>query len=343
MTEEAPDYPLLRSLVYGNGVSVNIHSLSRTLKSHRNTVQKRVQEIFENNVLDRPYFPFVRLFREYPLLVLTNADLPHDESVERWMREDPHIFAAFRSRYSEYNTLLILYHKDIVSHQLWRERLLVEERIPLSEGSIPRSSTSVYSNQLIFKYNPNAPVYLMEEEVRRKGEFSTSGYTLDKLSFQIVKLLAEGRCIKLNESQLSKELGLHRRTIVRRTQRLIDDEWISNPVCRFTSFFTPPNYVFAICRMEVKSHREGFTQNLRNDPHVTMALNTNIDEYNILLFAAFRSLDEELEWEVRNDMHFPKAIGKLDIRFYSLANVVDVGRRRIHLGIKDQNYMYFRT
>ena len=342
MIDEELDYPLLRSLVYGNGVSVNIYCLTKVLKKHRNTVRKRVEEIFESGVLKPPFFPFVRLFKEYPLLVLTEADLPYDDKTIKWFREDPHIFAAFRSRYSHYNTLLILYHKDITSYELWREKLTVDRKLPLVDGSLGRTSTYFYSNQLMAKFDPNAPVYLMEEELKTKGEVPTNGYRLDKMGFQIVKLLAEGKCIKLNESQLAKQLGLHRRTVVRKTQELIDEEWISNPVCRFPGFFTPPSYVLGICKLEIRSNKQAFIQSLRKDPHVTMALNTSQDEYNILLFAAFRNLDEELRWEVQNDVRYREAIGKLDIHFYSLTSISGMIERRIHLGIMDENYMYFR-
>ena len=343
MIDEESDYPLLQSLVYGKGVSVNIYALTKALKKHRNTVRKRAQELFENGVLERPFFPFVRLFREYPLLVLTETNLPHDDEILKWFREDPHIFAALRSRHSRYNTLLILYHKDITSYELWREKLAVDGKFPLVAANLGCSSTSFHSNQLMIKYEPNAPVYLMEEELKTKGEVLTNGYKLDRLSFQIVKLLTEGKCIKLNESQLSKQLGLHRGTVVRKTQEFIDEEWISNPVCRFPSFFTPPNYVLGICKLELKSDRQAFIQALRKDPHVTMALNTSQDEYNILLFAAFRNLDEELGWEVQNDMRFHKAIGKVSVHFYSLTNIPDMFQRRIYLGIIDENFMYFRT
>jgi len=343
MIDETSDYPLLQSLVYGKSVSVNILALTKALKKHRNTLRKRVQEIFENGVLEGPFFPFVRLYTEYPLLVLTEANLPHDDEITRWFREDPRIFAAFRSRYSEYNTLLILYHKDITSYELWREKLAIDRKFPLVGESLGRSSTSFYSNQLMVKCEPNAPVYLMEEELKTKGEVVADGYKLDKLSFQIVKLLAEGKCIKLNESHLSKQLGLDRRTVVRKTQELIDEEWISNPVCRFPGFFTPPAYILGICKMEIRSNKQAFIQTIRNDPHVTMALNTSQNEYNILLFAAFRNLSEELGWEIQNDIKFGKTIGKVDIHFYSLTNIADVNQRRIYLGILDEKYMYFRA
>ena len=343
MTSEETDHALIKSLTYGNGVSVNIYCLSRALRKHRNTVRKRVEEIFKNRILTHPYFPFAGLNKEYPLLVLTEADLPYSDDVDKWFREDPHIFGAFRSRYSEYNTLLVMYHKSITSYQLWREKLAVEKKTPLVDGSLPRSSTSFYSNELMIKYDPNAPVHLIEEEFKRKGKLALNGYEIDKLSLQILKLLTEGKCIKLNESQLSKELKLHRSTIIKRTQKLIDEEWISNPLCRFPSFFTPPKYILAICKLEIKSNKDAFVQNIRNDPHVTEALHTNTDEYNVLLFAAFKNLDEELQWEVQNEERFPKTIGKIDIHFFSLSNVVDISQRQLFLGIMDENYMYFRA
>jgi len=95
--------------------------------------------------------------------------------------------------------------------------------------------------------------------------------------------------------------------------------------------------------LEIKSNKDAFVQYIRNDPHVTVALHTNTDEYNVLLFAAFKNLDEELQWEVQNEVRFPKTIGKIDIHFFSLSNVVDISQRQLFLGIMDENYMYFRT
>lgn len=210
MIDPESDHPLIRSLVYGRGVSVNVHALSKALRRHRNTVRTRVQQLFDSGVLEKPFFPFVRLFKEYPLLVLTEAHFPYDDEVLKWFREDPHIFAALRSRHSRYNTLLILFHKDITGYELWREKLIVEGKYPIVASNLGLSSTSFHSNELMIKYQPNSPVYLLEEELKTRGEVLMNGYKLDKLSFQILKLLTEGKCIKLNERQLSKELGLHR-------------------------------------------------------------------------------------------------------------------------------------
>lgn len=343
ITDDELNYRLLRSLVYGIGVSANIYRLSKTLKKHRNTVRKRVKEIFENKVLNPPIFPFMGLYKEYPLLVLAWAGLPYEENVEKWIKEDPHIFAAFRSRYSEYNTLLILYHKDITSYQLWREKIAAEHKVPLVNGSLPPSSTSFFSNQLMIKYNPNATIYLIEEELRKNGYVTLNESKLDKVSFQIVKLLTKGKCIKINENMLSREIGINRKTIIKRTQELIKERWISNPVCRFPNFFTPPNYILAICKLEIRSAKRKFVQNIRNDPHVTLAFNVKEGGYDVLLFGAFKNLEEELKWEVKQGLYLPKCIGRVDIQYFSPKNIVNINQRKLSLGIIDEKYMHFQT
>lgn len=342
MTDDL-NYRLLRRLVYGSDVSVNIHCLSKTLKKHRNTIRRRVEEIFENKVLNPPFFPFIGLYQEYPLLVLVWTVLPYEEAVEKWIREDPHVFAALRSRYSEYNTLIAAYHKDITSYQLWREKIATEQQVPLINGSLPPSLTSFFSTQLMIKYDPNAAVYLLEEDVRKKGYVILNDHKLDKLSFQIVRLLTKGKCIKINETKLSKELRVHRKTIIKRIQELMKERWISNPACRFPNFFAPPKYISAICKLEIKSFRQEFIQNIRNDPHVTMAFDIKEQEFNILLFGTFRNLEEELKWEVKYGLYLPNRIGKVDIQYFAPGNTVNIGERNVSLGIIDKKYMYFRT
>ena len=337
------NYRLLKSLVYGDGVSVNINCLSKNLNKHRNTMRARVKGIFENRVLNQPIFPYMGLYKEYPLLVMIWAELPYEEKIERWFKEDPHIFAAFRSRYSDYNTLIIAYHKDTTSYQSWLEQLVKERKIPLINGSILQSSASFFSNQLIIKYDPGEPVYLLEEEIRKRGYIEMDEYRLDRLSFQIVKLLAKGKCVKINENKLSSELGVNRKTIIKRTRQLIKEGWLSTPACRFPNFFTPPNYILTICKLEIKSDKQKFIQNIRDDPHITLAFDSKEGRYDILLFGAFKNLEEELEWEIKQGLFFPKSIGQVDIQYFSLKSIVNISQTKVSLGIIDEKHMHFRT
>ncbi len=335
-------YNLLRKLVFGESVSVNIHCLSRTLGKHRNTVQARVEEIFKEGLLSLPTFPYAGLHKEYPLLVLVWSQLPYNESVETWFGDDPHIFAAFRSRFSEYNTLLILYHKDITSYQLWREQLAVEHKLPLIDGNLPPSSSSFFSNQLIVKYDPNAPLHLIEDDFRRTGFASMDGKKVDSLSMDIIKLLARGKCIKINERKLSEDLGISRKTVIKNTKELLKERWIAPPICRFPNFFTPPGYILAICKMEIKEPKQKFIQNIRNDPHVTLAFNIKEGRYNILLFGAFQNLTQELEWEIEQGLYHPDIFGYVDIQYFSPKSAVDISQTRVSLGLIDQKYAHFK-
>jgi DNA-binding Lrp family transcriptional regulator len=340
---DGPKQDLLRRLAFGDGVSINVHCLSRNLNKHRNTVQDRVEEIFEKKLLNPPIFPFMGLYKEYPLLAFVWSQLPYDEKTEAWFKEDPHIFAAFRSRYSEYNTLLILYHKDITSYQLWREQLAVEHKLPLINGSLPPSSTSFFSNQLIVKYDPNAPVSLLEEDLTRTGHAQFDDQEIDNLTLQIIKLLTKGKCIKINENKLSKELGISRKTVINKTRELLNEKWISTPVCRFPNFFTPPGYILAICKLEIKRFKQKFIQSIRNDPHITMAFDIKENMYNILLFGAFQNLTQELDWEIRQGLYHPDVIGHVDIQYFSPKSILDISQTRISLGLIDKKHMHFRV
>jgi len=342
-TDDDLNYRILKGLVYGSQVSVNVHCLSTSLNKHRNTVRTRVKEIFENHVLSPPIFPYVGLYKDYPLLAMVWTELPYEESIEEWFRDDPHVFAAFRSRYSEYNTLIISYHKGITEYQLWRENLFVEKKLPLVDGAEPLSSASLFSNQLIIKHDPNAPVYLLEKELREKGSLVLNGYSLDDLSMQIVKLLTRGKCIKINENKLAKELGVNRKTATKRIHDLIKERWISTPVCRFPNFFTPPHYILAICKLEIRSAKQKFIQGIRSDPHVTMAFDIKEGRYNVLLFGAFKNLEEELEWEIKQGLYLPKSIGQVDIQYVATKGIIELNQAKVSLSTIDEKYIYFRS
>jgi len=187
------------------------------------------------------------LYREYPLLVIVRADLRDEKSVRDWIVEDPHIFAAYWSRHAEYNMLLFVYHKDVLGYQLWRESLIEERKIPSREMRIPSSAT-YFSNQLMAKYDPGAAIGLMENEENRKGRIEINGMELNKDHLNILKHLVSGGAFKINENLVSRELGIHRKTVMRRVDQLIKERWILNSVCRFPDLLCPPNYA---CRSVV--------------------------------------------------------------------------------------------
>jgi len=132
---------LLESLISGNAVSVNFSALSRILDKHRNTIKKNVENIFDYKIISRPVFPFLGLYRIYPLLVAVHIDMPGNEKFVKWVKEDPYIFAAFRSRQGDYDTLLFVYHKNIMNYQLWMDSL--PSILKLKYGVAERDATFV--------------------------------------------------------------------------------------------------------------------------------------------------------------------------------------------------------
>lgn len=94
---------------------------------------------------------------------------------------------------------------------------------------------------------------------------------------------------------------------------------------------------------EVRSNKQKFIQNIRNDPHITLAFDVKEGRYNILLFGAFRNLEEELEWEIKQGLFLPKSIGHVDIQYFSPKSIVNISQTNVSLGMIDEKYMYFRT
>lgn len=121
---------LLRNICSGNGLDVNLSYLSRHLRRHRNSIRERVRNLLSQKIIDRPIIPFFGLFIEYPLLVSAYADLPDSEKVNEWLRRDRNVFAAFRVREGEYNTILFEFHKSVWHYHIWRDNLVRENKIP---------------------------------------------------------------------------------------------------------------------------------------------------------------------------------------------------------------------
>jgi hypothetical protein len=107
---------ILDEIVSGKAVSVNFSDLSRILDKHRNTIKNKVENIFNYKIVNRPVFPFLGLYRIYPLLVAVHIDMPENKEFVKWLKE-------FKSRQGDYDTLLFVYHKNITSYQLWMDSL----------------------------------------------------------------------------------------------------------------------------------------------------------------------------------------------------------------------------
>ena len=335
MVEDETNLLLLRSLVSGKCVSVNLSALSKATGRHRNTVRNEVRELLERKVVNPPVYPFMGLYREYPLLVVVRADLPDEKRVSDWVALDKHIFAGYWSRRAEYNMILFIYQKDVLAYQLWRESLTEEHKIPPREARLPSNSLYV-SNQLMVKYEPSAAIGLMEDELNRTGKIEINGITLDRAHFQILKLLVAGGVFKLNENYLSRELHIHRKTVMKRVDQLLREGWVLRPVYRFPDLLCPPNYVLAYSMIELRRAKERVTHALQNDPHVSMALRISIGGYNLLLISAHPDVTEHMEWEQSLSRRFPSCLGRVDVTYLSPKTKILIDQQKVSLGIIEE-------
>lgn len=324
LLKDEDNLKLLEELVSGNAVSINISELSSILGKHRHTIKKQVENIFAHRILDPPIVPFLGLYKVYPLLAVVNLEIPNcnecGDKYEEWVKEDPQIFAAFRTRQEEFNTMLFTYHKDITSYQLWMASLpsILKLKYGVSdEHSRFNSSTSYFSNQLILKYNPSTGINLMEKDFREKGELNINGYDLSELDLKIIRCLVTGKGIKLNQILLCEKTGLNRKTVDKRISLLTKEGVIGEPLCRFPNFFVPPSYILTFSLVELKMNEEKVIRETIMDPHIPIVFQTFNDRYNILIFGNYRSVEERITWEEEYRNKFPDAFGASKIIYLS--------------------------
>ncbi len=324
LLDDLANIQLLEEIVSGRAVSVNVSSLSRILDKHRNTIKNKVETLLEFKIIDPPYVPFQGLYKIFPLLAIINMDIPDrlegTEVFEKWVKEDPQIFAAFMSRQGEFDTLLLTYHKDITSYQLWMMSL---PNILKTHYNVPEqfvhfdSSTSYFSNQLMIKYNPSTGINLMEQDYKANNELILKGYSLDELDLKIIRCLVSGKGIKINRKLLSKKTNLHRKTVDKRMEAMRDEGLISDPVCTFPNFFVPPNYLLTLSLVELDEVKEKVMRDMILDPCIPIALQTIHGKYNLLVFGNHRNIGDHLAWETGYRKKYPDSFKSVNITYLS--------------------------
>jgi predicted transcriptional regulator len=323
---------ILEHICSGTGVEVNISALSTTFKRHRNTIKEQVRALFDNKIINKPIYPFLWLYQEHPLLVIARADLPRNERIDKFLKEDEHIFGAFYVRDEEYNTLLIEFFKDVFSHGEWRKKIVADNRIPPREIRYP-AHTLFFSNRHIIKYQPYAPIHKMEEKYRDGEELILNDYTINPLCFQILKKLVLGEGIRTNENLLAQKLNVHRKTIERRIADLQKAGIISSPACRFPKFFVPPDHILVYYLVEVKKSMDKILKALCSDPSIPLALEANVGRYNLLLFGAFFNVEDHFNWEETYDTRFPECIGAMKKIYLSPKMTASIDQQKVSLNI----------
>jgi len=241
---------------------------------------------------------------------------------------DKHVFAVFRIRERIYNTLIVLFHDSIVSYQLWRESIVDEI------GRFHSDSTYI-PNQFILKYDPPAPLAYLQDDIKRVGEIELNGTIIDSLTFQLMVALARGNGIKVNENLLSKELGMHRHTIKRRIQQLLKRNIIQGPICRFWNVFTLPNLILTLEFLEIKKENENFIEEIKADPHVSVAYKMSEGRYNFFFVGTFKTLEGHVAWEERYRNKYGNLIGSSRVIHVPNKLIISIDNERVVAGAID--------
>lgn len=323
---------ILRMVCSGEGVSVNYSCLSKKLKKHRDTIKKNVSQLFKHKILNQPVYPFFGQFKLHSLMILVQADIPLNEQFEKWISTDEHIFAAYKLRRGEYNVLLILFHRNILRYQLWRKSLVREKKIPPRETRYP-SSASFFSTQMMIKYEPSAAIPLLKEVLETRGNITLNNYKLNKLSFEILENLTKGEGIRINENFIAKKLNVNRKTIRQRIDKLINENMVLKPVCRFPAFFCPPDSVLVIALLEVKKNEEEVVRHLKKDPHVSFAFQVCSGRYNYLLFEVFEEVADHIRWEHELNKKFGGCFGASDATYLTPNMMINMDQQKVSLAV----------
>ena len=308
--------------------------MSKSLKKHRKTVKSCSNELFENRIINQPIYPFLWLYQESPLMIIVRADLPRNEAVDSFLRNDENIFAAFFIADGEYNTLLIEYHKDLFSYNQWRKKIIKDKKVPPRDLRYPADAL-FFSNKEIIKYQPYSPIVRMEEKFRNGEDIFINGHKMDELAFQILRKLLMGEGIRTNENKLSRILNAHRKTIERRISAMIKEGIISDPVCRFPNFIVPPNKILVYNLIEIKSNKsmDKVIRTLKSDPHVPLALEACMGRYNLLIFEVFSCMETHIKWHEDLIRRYPDSFGAMKKMYLSPRMTASIDQQKVSLGI----------
>jgi len=323
---------LLKCICQGEGVEVNVNSLSKTFKKHRNTIKMHLNDLIDNRIIDGPAYPLLWTFREYPLLVIARSDLPRSDEVHDFIIEDEHIAGAFNVRDEEYNMLFMEFHEDLFLYEEWRDRIVQENRIPPREKRYPANSL-FFSNRKMIKYQPHSSIGIMERRLKKNGHIDINGARIDPLSFSILKKIMTGEGIRTVENTLSKKLEVHRKTVERRISALMEQGIISKPVCIYPEWLVPPDHILVYYMVEARRSRANIIREIKRDPHIPMALHAHIGGYNLLVFGVFSNVESHFIWEESYENKFPGCFGRMKKIYLSPKMTTTIDFRKVSIGI----------
>lgn len=328
---------LLKLVCAGEGVEINVSELSEIFRKHRTTISSRISNIFEHGIADRPFHPLPLIFDEYPFLVIEKCEFTRDKKTNKWIEVDPFIWAAFFFRDEEYNTLLVELHKDLFHYQTWKDRIVDEGQVSITQGRDYIHSEAIYVHtKAIIKYDPSSALQVFKRNKRDGIHDKINGLEIDETYLNLLEALLQGRGVWTNPNALAKKLGIHRRTVQRRLKLLLDERIISPAVSRFPRVWVPPQYFMVLSLLEIKAHKERIQNTLAADPHVSFLAKATAGRYNYLSVAGFYRMEDHLTWEEEYGQRFSGSIGAVKNVYLSPAMTFSIHQQYVALTFLDQ-------
>jgi DNA-binding Lrp family transcriptional regulator/predicted regulator of amino acid metabolism with ACT domain len=329
--EDEINLRLLRYLVSGNGVMVNVRAMAKKMGVHRATVQRKINLLYSSKILNPPFYSFPQLYIEYPLLVLVKADMPRSLDIKEFFIDDSHIFAAFSCMEGPYNTFLIEFFRDLESYHSWREQIVIDRKIPSRETRVP-ADANIFSNKLTFKYDPNCFFKNFKNEFEKNKVLILNNIEIDSKTFEILDFLMNGIFIQRNDSYLARELELNRKTVKKRVETLLNEKIISSPKCYFPNLFIPPGYNLVVSLIEVKSCISKIKEYFYTNNNISRAQDASTGRYNFLIFSAFKTFEDFFVFGEELIAKFPEAIGGISNLVLSSRMIHTIKPQKLSLG-----------
>lgn len=328
---------LLKLVCAGEGVEINVSELAEYFRKHRNTISSRINDLFEYEIADRPFYPFPLLFDHYPFLVIEKCEFPRDKKTNRWIEIDPYIWAAFFFRDEEYNTLLIELHKDLFHYQTWKDRIVDEGQVSIVQGRDYIHSEAIYVHtKAVIKYAPSSALYVFKRNHRDGIHGRINDLEMDDTYLNLLEALLQGRGVWTNSNALARKLGIHRKTVQRRLKLLLKEGIITPAVSRFPRVWVPPEYFMVLSLLEIKAHKERIENTLAADPHVSFLAKATAGRYNHLTVAGFYRMEDHLIWEEEYGQRFSGSIGAVKNVYLSPAMTFSIHQQYVALSLLDQ-------
>ena len=131
-------FEVLKRLLRGDGIRTNENFLSKELKVHRRTIERRINSLHKEGVVSRPVCRFPRLIvpPEYILVKSLFEIKKQHDTILKTLKSDPHITWLIKAVTGRggYNLVVFSTFYKMEDHLKWQEEL--DQRFPSCIGSI---------------------------------------------------------------------------------------------------------------------------------------------------------------------------------------------------------------